>query len=78
MSDLYTGSKWGAAGYGQSGGQVTWSFATLSGVLLDFSGVISSLPFENAIRTAFDLWESVADIEFVEMADSLDSDIRLG
>lgn len=74
----YTGSKWGAAGFGAPGGQVTWSFATLSSSLLTFDASIASASFQDAIRAAFDLWESVANIDFVETADSADNGIRLG
>lgn len=77
MSGEYTGSKWGLPGYGQAGGQVTWSFGSLSSILMTFDQTITALPFQASIRAAFDLWESVANIDFVEVADSMASDIRL-
>lgn len=70
--------KWGSATPGTSGGQVTWSFATLPGVIYSFDAAISSPAYQALIRAAFDAWEAVANIDFVEVADSAAVDIRLG
>lgn len=75
--------KWAGGGNGVAGGQVTWSFATLLNVnnRLAFDTTLSSfLPagFEDEVRRAFDAWEAVANIDFVEVSDSGIVDIRLG
>lgn len=71
--------KWGDDSFGTSGGVVTWSLATTNfpEQPFAFSGVISG-DFVTATRQAFDAWEAVADIDFVELSDSASSDIRLG
>ena len=71
--------KWGAPTYGTEGGQVTWSFATImDSQIFNFDGVISEAAYKALIRAAFDAWEAVSDIDFVEVSDSLNVDIRLG
>lgn len=73
--------KWGDPQQGTSGGVVTWSFATenRSGQSSDvnFSTPMPSF-FVQEVRDAFDAWEAVADIDFVEVADSNDVNIRVG
>lgn len=73
-----SGIKWGAAVAGSSGGQVTWSFAATAGAMFGFDAAISDPIFQALIRAAFDAWEAVLDIDFVEVADSAASNIRLG
>jgi len=73
-----TGVKWGSGAGGDSGGQVTWSFATTSGAMFGFDAAISDPAFQSLIRAAFAAWEAVLDIDFVEVADSGASNIRLG
>jgi hypothetical protein len=72
-------AKWGGGSLGSSGGIVTWSFALTSyaGQPFDFEGTMTD-DFRLLVRKAFDRWESVADIDFVEAADSPQSDIRVG
>ncbi|MGE0279244.1 MAG: matrixin family metalloprotease [Rhizobiaceae bacterium] len=70
--------KWGSATPGTSGGQVTWSFATLPGAIYSFDAAISNPAYQALIRAAFDAWEAVANIDFVEVNDSAGVDIRLG
>ena len=71
--------KWGSPEQGTSGGTVTWSIATQN-----FGGEPSefTLPmpdfFMDEVRAAFDAWEAVADIDFVEVADGANVDIRVG
>jgi Ca2+-binding RTX toxin-like protein len=75
------GPKWGPSSqYGTSGGQITWSFATsnYSGQPYQWDYRISDAADQNAIRRAFATWESVCNIDFVEVADSSTVDIRLG
>ena len=71
----YTGSHWGTGG---GTPRVTWSFATLPGELVAFASSIAAPAYQSAVRKAFATWESVADIDFVEAADSLANGIRLG
>lgn len=78
MSYVLAGPKWGSTTGGTSGGQVTWSFATTTGEFYDFDYRISEAEYRALVRAAFDAWEAVADIDFVEVTDSPDSDIRLG
>lgn len=73
-----TGFKWGTPGFGTAGGQVTWSFAATFGSFFDFDSPISEAAFQNLVRDAFAAWEKVANIDFVEVADNAQSDIRLG
>jgi hypothetical protein len=73
-----TGAKWGAGQFGTSGGQVTWSFATTSGQFFQFDAPISQPEYQRLVRDAFDAWEAVANIDFVETSDSPASNIRLG
>lgn len=68
--------KWGGSAAGSAGGQVTWSFAQTTGHY-QFDYAITG-EYQNLIRAAFNAWEAVANIDFVEVADSVNSDIRLG
>jgi len=80
----FIGPKWGSSStYGTNGGVVTWSLAAtnygdeIAGVTFDsFMGTNSAEA--DLIRAAFDAWEAVADIDFVEVTDSTNVDIRLG
>ena len=73
-----TGPKWGDATYGTSGGQITWSFATKSWGGYNFTNAITDPNYQQLIRDAFKAWEAVANIKFVEVADSTSTQIRLG
>ncbi len=70
--------KWGTGEYGTPGGQVYWSFALTAGNGFGFEAQISNADHQQAIRAAFQAWENVADIDFVEITDSGQTDIRLG
>ena len=70
--------KWGTGEYGTPGGQVYWSFATGPGAIYDFDGYITNQTYKSIIRDAFQAWEDVADIDFVEVADGALTDIHLG
>ncbi|WP_375690833.1 matrixin family metalloprotease [Pseudooceanicola sp. LIPI14-2-Ac024] len=72
------GTKWGSPAFGTAGGVVTYSyvpFGTSCGALCGGSGIVGDLAtfmpvgFEAAIDAAFGVWEAVADISFVEVAD---------
>lgn len=73
---VLNGMKWGGSAAGSSGGQVTWSFATTTGHYTFDYQIVGV--YQDLIRAAFAAWEAVANIDFVEVPDSLDSDIRLG
>ena len=80
MADyVLSGTKWGPGGYGTSGGVVTWSFAALnySGYFISFEGLLSA-PMQSLVRSAFDRWETVVNINFVEVVESASASIRLG
>ena len=73
--------KWGSTTQGTGGGTVTWSFASTNlGVEPEEVTYDSSFPsfFQDEVRQAFDAWEAVADIDFVEVSDSSNVDIRVG
>ncbi|HEY0833616.1 MAG TPA: matrixin family metalloprotease [Azospirillum sp.] len=75
------GPKWGDGGMGTSGGTVTWSFAEYNyGDRETFGSTFSFMPggYQALVQQAFDAWEQVADIRFVQVTDSADVDIRLG
>ena len=71
--------KWGTAQFGTSGGQVTWSFAP-AGLSNDFNfdRAITESNFQQLIRQAFQEWENVAQIDFVEVPASAGAQIQLG
>lgn len=73
--------KWGNFLLGTSGGVVTWSFASFnSNVQPDDVTFNTPMPsfFQDVVRSAFNAWEAVADIDFVEVADSSNVNIRVG
>lgn len=72
VSYALEGVKWGAPGLGSPGGQVTWSFATSSyaGQFYAFDSTLTG-NFQDEVRRAFDRWESVARIDFVEASSTL-------
>ena len=74
----FTGGKWGSGAVGSPGGQVTWSFAsTAIAAHFAFDAQITGA-YASLVQAAFDRWESVANIDFVLIADSASNDIRLG
>lgn len=70
--------KWGTGEFGTSGGSVSWSFATSAGEIHAFDGYITNQAYQDSIRDAFQAWEDVIDIDFVEVADGAQTDIHLG
>ena len=70
--------KWGTGEYNTPGGNVSWSFATAPGSGFGFSAFITDRDDRAAIRDAFQAWEDVANINFIEVADGAQTDIRLG
>ncbi|WP_164854770.1 matrixin family metalloprotease [Devosia sp. 1566] len=75
---VFTGAKWGNPSLGTSGGQVTWSFAAAAaGAFYMFDAQLGGA-FQSLVRAAFDRWESLANIDLVEVSDSSSTNIRLG
>lgn len=73
-----TGFKFGGVSVGTAGGTVTWSLADfnfLDRFQFDFALDDS---FSTAVDRAFDEWASFANIDFLEVADAADVDIRFG
>lgn len=75
MSYTLSDYKWGHGEKGHAGGIVNWSFAT-TGVA--FTGKITNPLYQGLIRDAFQAWENVANIDFVEVVDGSQSNLRLG
>lgn len=88
-----SGAKWGDSGLGNSGGTVSWSLmATGTSCSICNGGSFTTLAdfmpagFETQIANAFAAWSEVADITFVQVADSghafnglgAKGDIRIG
>src|SRR3954454_6486661 len=72
------GPKWGAAPLGSGGGTVYWSFADPANGhrFFEWDTPITGL-FRTEVERAFDRWQSVADIQLVEVPDSPSVNIRL-
>lgn len=76
-SYVLSGPKWGNPSYGTSGGQIFWSFAGRSWGGYAFQP-LADPTFQQLVRDAFAAWETVADIDFVEIADGTSANIRVG
>jgi hypothetical protein len=71
--------KWGSGYAGQAGGNVYWSFAQFNRTDgYSFDSVITDPAYQNDIRAALAAWQSVANINFVEITDSAQSELRFG
>ena len=80
MADyVLEGPKWGSAPFGAGGGTVYWSFADLANGhrFYDWDASITG-QFRTEVEQAFSRWQSVANIRFIEVADSSSVNIRLG
>jgi predicted Zn-dependent protease len=80
---VLSGERWGAATSGVT--TITWSFATsnFSTLATKFQGYKDfdtsiNLSYQGLIQNAFAAWEAVANIDFVQVADSAIVNIRLG
>jgi len=71
--------KWGAPAFGTPGGPVTWSFATsnLPGQPVIYDAAIPAF-MQGEVRRAFERWEGVANIDFIEVPDGPGAAIRFG
>lgn len=71
-STLYEGAKWNSAS------AITWSLANSPGTTdLPFSGYMGS-QYEALVQQAFETWAAASGLTFEKVADSSESDIRLG
>ena len=80
MADyVHNNFKWGSPTLGTGGGVVEWSFTTrdYNGQHFGFDRVLAA-DFQAEIRNAFNRWEQVARIDFVEVGDASDNAIRIG
>lgn len=59
---------------------VTWSFATenYADQSFDFSYIMSEPSYQQDVKDAFDRWEDVVNLSFVNVSDSREADIRIG
>jgi hypothetical protein len=71
------GPKWGATAICSAGGTVTWSIDTSASHFFDYVN-LTVTGFLADITSAFNRWEQVANIDFVQVADGAGVDIRLG
>lgn len=71
-------AKWGTGEYGTPGGTVTWAFAEKPGTGFGFADYITDPAYRAVIREAFQAWEDVADIDFVEVSADAGAEIELG
>src|SRR3954451_1222157 len=80
MADyILEGPKWGSAPFGAGSGTVYWSFADLANGHGFYAWDASITgQFRTEVEQAFSRWQSVANIRFVEVADSSSVNIRLG
>ena len=70
--------KWGTGEYQTPGGDVYWSFATSPGDGFVFSDYITEPAYRGLIRAAFQAWEDIANITFIEVADGAQTQLSLG
>jgi hypothetical protein len=82
MDFTFTNLKWGDFTPGTQGGQVNWSFAsqnrTFGNATTSYEAYIIRDEFKQLIRDAFQSWENVANIDFVEVADGTSTQFVLG
>ena len=71
-------SKWGQPAFGVGGGQVTWSFGGEGASSYAYDRAIVESGYQSLVRAAFQAWEDVANIDFVEVSYSASADILLG
>lgn len=76
------GQKFGSSVFGSYSGTVTWSYASTLGYsgqhAFDRVGTSLAASYSTTIARAFEIWGTVANVDFVQVADSAATDIRLG
>jgi|TARA_B110000967_G_C18861133_1_gene550003 hypothetical protein len=70
--------KWGSGIRGERGGTVEWSFAQSTGQFFSFDRAFKEASYQKLVREAFDTWDAIADIDFVEVVDDVSVAFRLG
>lgn len=70
--------KWGTGVRSQPGGVVQWSFAQSAGSFFNFARAFTETAYQVLVREAFEAWEAVIDIDFVEVSDDSSVAFRLG
>jgi hypothetical protein len=70
--------KWGVGERGVDGGTVNWSFAITPGTGFVFTDQISNPVYQALVRDAFNAWEEVAKVDFIEVKIESQSDLRVG
>ena len=70
--------KWGVGIRGEQGGTVKWSFAQSTGYFFSFDRDFTEANYQELVREAFDTWETVTNINFVEVVDDVSVAFRLG
>ena len=74
---LLADKKWGEPTLGESGGIVQWDADLSTGLLFD-EALYTQEDFEDALRDAFEAWEDVADINFVESLNDSEVSVEMG
>lgn len=74
----YAGHKWGSASLGTGAGEISWSFTDFVFPDAAYSFFQTTGTFRAVIERAFDAWEAVANIDFTEVSDAFENDIRIG
>ena len=77
---VLSGPKWGNPTYGTSSDQIFWSFAVTNSPQnqYQYDDVISDPTFQQLVRNAFETWEAVANVDFVEVPQSASTEFLLG
>lgn len=68
--------KWGSPSLGETGGNVQWNMDLSEGLAFD-ENLYEITDFEDAMRAAFDAWEDVADINFVESLNDTEISVEM-
>ena len=71
-----SGYKWGATSWDTTGGEIFWSASIDSGISYS-SALYSQADFDSALQSAFDVWETYADIDFTMVSDPASADIAV-
>jgi hypothetical protein len=70
--------KWGQGVLGTPGGTVKWSFDLPPITTFSFDRAITEAVYQDLVRRAFDAWEAVIQIDFVEVSSAADAVFTLG
>ncbi len=78
--NFFGGAKWGAGAAKTGGGLVLWSYGAVGPAAVDFNfgDEIADPYYKEYAAYAFDVWESIAKIDFKLVADPASPAIRVG